>query len=130
MSMKMLTWLAFCCVCASAVAETTADITVRHAPYVVSTVSSKTEKDRTKCRYCGSAISFDRTYKWDVYNRKWVETTGDVPDTCRLCKSRDKDRQKLDRKEARLDREIEYYETKQRVDEKEKRLRRLRKTTR
>jgi len=111
-------------------AETTADLTIRHAPYVVSTVSTKSEKAWADCKYCGSRISYDRTYKWDVYNHKWVETTEVVPNCCRSCKSKDKAQAKLDREEAKLDRDIEYYETKQRIDEKEKQLQHLRKTTR
>jgi len=110
-------------------AETT-DLTVRHAPYVVSTNSSKTEKDWTKCRYCGSKISYERKYKWDVYNSKWIETTAEVPEACRLCKSKDRAQEKLDREEAKLDREIERLETKQRIESKERRLRQLRKQTR
>lgn len=113
-----------------AVAETTADITVRRAPYVVSSVSSKKEKAWATCKYCGSKISYERTYDWDVYNHKWVEKTSEVPETCRLCKSKDKAQAKLDRAEAKLDRDIEYLETKQRIDDKERKLRRLRKQTR
>jgi len=116
--------------CLTALADTTADITVRRAPYVVSTVSSKSEKEWTTCKYCGTKISYERTYKWDVYNHKWIETTESVPEVCRSCKPKDKAKQKLDREEARLDREIEYYETKQRIEDKEKKLRRLRKATR
>lgn len=112
-----------------AVAETT-DLTIRHAPYVVSTVSSKSEKAWAECKYCGKKVSYERTYKWDVYNHKWVETTAEVPETCRSCKSKDKGQSKLDREEAKLDRDIEYLETKQRIDAKEQKLRRLRKQTR
>jgi len=110
-------------------AETT-DLTVRRAPYVVSTVSSKSEKAWTECKYCGSKVGYERTYKWDVYNHKWIETTGEAPETCRSCKSKDKDQAKLDRKEAELDRDIEYLKTKQRIDAKEKKLQRLRKQAR
>jgi len=107
-----------------------ADITVRRAPYVVSTVSSKSESAWATCKYCGSKISYERTYKWDVYDHKWVETTEAVPEVCRKCKPKETQQAKLDREEARLDREIKILETKQRIDEKERQLRRLRKVTR
>jgi len=113
-----------------AFAETTADLTVRHAPYVVSTVSTKSKKAWAECKYCGKKVGYERTYKWDVYNHKWIETTEEVPETCRSCKGKDKAQAKLGREEAKLDRDIEYLETKQRIDEKEKKLQRLRKTTR
>jgi len=106
----------------SAVAETT-DLTIRYAPYVVPSVSSKSEKAWAECKYCGKKVSYERTYKWDVYNHKWVETTEEVPEACRSCKSKDK-------AQAKLDRDIEYYETKQRINDKESKLRRLRKQTR
>jgi len=112
-----------------AVADTT-DLTIRHAPYVVSTVSSKSENAWAECRYCGRKIRYERTYRWDVYNKEWVETTKEVPDVCRSCKTRDRAQQKLDREEAKLDRDIEYLETKQRIEDKEAKLRRLRKQTR
>jgi len=110
-------------------AEST-DLTIRHAPYVVSTVSSKSENAWAECRYCGGKVRYERTYRWDVYNKEWVETTKSVPDTCRSCKSKDAAQRKLDREEAKLDRDIEYLETKQRIEAKEAKLRRLRKQTR
>jgi len=113
----------------AAVAETT-DLTIREAPYVVSTVSSKSEKAWAECRYCGKKIRYERTYKWDVYGKEWVETTKEVPDTCRSCQSKDKAQQKLDREEAALYRNIEYLKTKQRIEMKEAEYRRLRKLTR
>lgn len=128
MHTRNLVW-AMCFACSAAFADS-ADLTIRRAPYVVSTVSSKTEKDWATCKYCGSKTSYERTYKWDVYNHKWVETTENVPEVCRSCKPKEKAQQKLDREEAKLDREIEYYETKQRIDQKEKKLLRLRKATR
>jgi len=126
---KNLTCAAMVVLSLSAVAETT-DLTIRYAPYVVSTVSSKSEKAWAECKYCGKKVSYERTYKWDVYNKEWVETTKEVPETCRSCKSKDKAQQKLDRKENSLDRDIEYYETKKRIEDKESQLRRLRKQTR
>jgi len=114
---------------AATMAETT-DLTIRTAPYVVSTVSSKSEKAWAQCKYCGKKVGYERTYKWDVYNKEWVETTKEVPEVCRSCKSKDKAQEKLDREEAKLDREIECLETKQRIDAKEAKLRRLRKQTR
>lgn len=106
------------------------DFTIRRAPYVVTTNSSKSEKDWAKCRYCGSKISYERKYKWDVYNREWVETTSEVPEVCRSCKSKERAQEKLDREEAKLDRDIRQLETKQRISAKERKLRQLRKQTR
>lgn len=129
MKLRILIRLFFPCAILCVRAETT-DLTIRRAPYVVSTVSSKSEKAWATCKYCGKKVSYERTYKWDVYNHKWIETTAEVPEVCRSCKGKDKAQSKLDREEAKLDREIEYYETKQRIDAKEKKLRQLRKTTR
>ena len=106
------------------------DVTVRHAPYVISSVSSKSEHGWAECKYCGSKISYTRTYRWDVYNHVWIETTQEVPTTCRKCKGLDKDKKKLDREEAALDRKIEYEQTKRRIDRKKNTLKRLRQQNR
>jgi len=106
------------------------DLTIRYAPYVVSSVSSKSEHAWVSCRYCGKKVGYERTYRWDVYDKVWCETTKEVPDVCRACKSKDKTRERLDREESKLDREIACLETKARVDEKRERLRQLRAQTR
>jgi len=107
-----------------------ADLTIRYAPHVVSTVSSKSEKAWAKCRYCGKKVGYERTFRWDVYNKEWIETTKEVPESCRSCSSKDAAQEKLDREEAKLDRDIKYVKTKQRISQKEATLQRLRKETR
>lgn len=111
-------------------AQQNVGITVRHAPYVVSSVSSKTEIGHAPCKYCGTWIRYDRTYKWDVYNHVWNETTRNVPDTCRKCATGDRSQEKLNRRERELDRKIEYLEAKKRIESKERQVQRLRKMSR
>ena len=118
--------LAFCLV---AKGENTT-VTVRRQPYVVSEVSSKSEIDHAPCKYCGSSIRYERTYRRDPYTHEWKETTEKVPDTCRKCQSKEKAQEKLDREERQLDQKIDYLKTKQRIDSKKKRLSRLRQSTR
>lgn len=111
---------------------TRSDVTIRHAPHVVSTVSSKTEKGRATCMYCSSTMWYDRKFKWDVYSHEWVETTksSSIPQVCRACRQKEKDQERLDKEELELDRKIDYYETKSRISKKRSRLRQLRKETR
>lgn len=108
------------------------DVTVRRAPYVISSVSTKSEKAWAPCKFCGSKTSYERTYKWDVYNHVWCETTSasSVPDVCRKCRVRVRDQEKLDRRERELDSKIEYQETKSRIRQKQERLRQLRQESR
>jgi len=98
-------------------------IRVVREPRLVPTVSSKTEKAWANCRWCGGKISYERTYRWDAYERQWNETTKNVPDTCRKCRSRDREIERLQREEANLDRKLELKETKKRVAEKREQLR-------
>jgi len=114
--------LAFLAVPAFAFGQSSVLRVVRE-PRQVSSVSSKTEKGWTSCKWCASKISYDRTYKWDPYDKEWIETTKTVPDTCRKCKSKDKELEKLRREEANLDRNLELKKTKKRVAEKREQLR-------
>lgn len=98
-------------------------VRVVREPWRVSTVSSKTEHGWTTCRWCAKKISYDRTYKWDPYDREWIETTREVPDSCRKCKSRDKEMERLRREEDNIDRKLELKETRKRVAEKREKLR-------
>lgn len=108
------------------------DVTVRHAPYVVSTVSSKSEKAWAACTYCGSKTSYDRTYRWDPYNHKWIENTDPdkVPNVCRKCRAKVRDQEKLDMRERDLDRKIRYESTKARIRQKSDYLKDLRNANR
>jgi len=92
-------------------------------PRAVSSVSSKTEKAWTPCTQCSSRISYERTYRWDPYGRKWIETTSSVPTLCRKCQAAAKSRERLAHEEAVLDRKLEYKAAKQRVAEKRALLR-------
>jgi len=51
----------------------------------VSSCSSKTERAYTECCRCGCKIKYYRTFKWDPYERKWIETTEYVPELCKKC---------------------------------------------
>jgi len=110
----------------------TVDVTVRRAPYTVGGASTKSEKAWCPCRYCGSKTGYDRTYKWDYDRHVWIETTksGSVPDVCRNCRQRVKDQEKLDRKERKLDQQIEYQRTRIRIKDKKQELESLRKEAR
>jgi len=108
------------------------DVTVRHAPYVVSSVSSKSEKAWAACTYCGSKTSYDRTYRWDPYNHKWIENTDPdkIPNVCRKCRPKLRDQEKLDQRERELDRKIKYESSKARIKQKSDYLRDLRNANR
>ena len=96
---------------------------VVHEPRLVTTCSSKSEKDWAPCTWCGSKTSYERTYKWDVYNREWIETTKSVPELCRKCQSKQKSRDRLAREEASLDRKLEEKAARVRVAQKRQLLR-------
>ena len=115
-----------------ALAERNVNLTVRHAPYDVPNVSSKSEIAHKPCQYCGSSVSYERKYRWNTVRHEWVETTKaeNVPTTCRKCSQKAKDQAKLDRKENELDRKIEYEKTKSRIPSKERKLQRLRNANR
>ena len=104
------------------------NVTIRHAPYDVPNVSSKSEIAHKPCDFCGSSISYNRKYRWDPVRHEWIEETkpGDVPSACRKCKQKEKDKEKLDQRENDLDRRIEYEKTKSRISSKERKLKRLR----
>lgn len=108
------------------------NVTVRRAPYVVPSVSTRSERGSAPCKYCNSSIRYDRKYKWDVDAHEWVETTdpASIPEVCRTCRQKEKDQEKLNKEERRLDRDIEYQQTKGRIDKKRSTLRRLRKANR
>ena len=108
------------------------NVTIRHAPYDVPNVSSKSEIAHKPCQYCGSQVSYERKYRWNTVLHEWIETTKpeDVPSACRKCKQKEKDKEKLDRRENELDRRIEYEKTKSRISSKEKKLERLRNANR
>lgn len=104
-------------------------IRVVHEPRLVPMVSSKSEWAWAKCGWCGANIHYTRTYRWDVYGKKWDETTKDVPELCRKCEKERAGQKKLEKEEARLDRKIEKLDTQRRIKEKqqiyrEKRLQR------
>jgi len=115
-----------------AVMADTVDLTVRRAPYNVGSASSKSEKAWCPCRFCGSKTSYERKYKWDYDNHVWIETTKseDVPDVCRKCRQLVKDQEKLDRKERKLDQQIETQRTRLRIKDKKQELQSLRKEAR
>ena len=108
------------------------NVTIRRAPYDVPNVSSKSEIAHKPCQYCGSQVSYERKYRWNTVLHEWIETTKpeDVPSACRKCKQKEKDKEKLDRRENELDRRIEYEKTKSRISSKEKKLERLRNANR
>jgi len=92
-------------------------------PRLVPSVSSKTEGAWSSCRWCGGKVRYSRTYRWDPYGREWIETTKDVPTTCRKCKSKDKSVERVCREEAVLDRKLALKGEKARVAEKRQQLR-------
>jgi len=96
---------------------------VVHEPQQVPTCSSKTETSISACQWCGSRMICERTYKWDVYEREWIETTKPSAELCRKCKAEQKEREKLARKEAELDRKLDTKATKDRIAEKRQLLR-------
>ena len=108
------------------------NLTIRHAPYDVPNVSSKSEIAHKPCDYCGSSVSYERKYRWDTIRHEWIETTRaeNVPSACRKCRQKEKDKAKLDQRENELDRRIEYEKTKSRISAKEKKLKRLRNANR
>lgn len=108
------------------------NVTIRHAPYDVPNVSSKSEIAHKPCDFCGSSVSYERKYRWDTVRHEWIETTKaeDVPSACRKCKQKEKDNAKLDQRENELDRRIDYEKTKSRITSKEKKLKRLRNANR
>ena len=108
------------------------NVTIRHAPYDVPNVSSKSERATVRCQYCGSKVKYDRKYRWDAVKHEWILTTKpeDVPSACRKCQQKESEKEKLDRRENELDRKIEVEKTKSRVSSKEKKLKRLRNANR
>ena len=108
------------------------NVTIRRAPYVVPTVSTRSERGSTPCKYCNSTIRYDRKFKWDVDRHEWVETTdpATIPEVCKTCRQKEKDQEKLNKEERRLDRDIEYQQTKGRIEKKRTTLKRLRKANR
>ena len=108
------------------------NVTIRHAPYDVPNVSSKSEIAHKPCDFCGSSVSYERKYRWDTVRHEWIETTKaeNVPSACRKCKQKEKDKAKFDQRENELDRRIEYEKTKSRISSKEKKLKRLRNANR
>lgn len=116
----------------SAMAAEDVNVTIRHAPYDVPNVSSKSEIAHKPCQYCGSSVSYERKYRWDTVRHEWIETTKpeNVPSACRKCKQKEKDKVKLDQRENELDRRIEFEKTKSRISSKERKLERLRNANR
>ena len=108
------------------------NVTIRHAPYDVVSVRHKTERGDAPCKYCSSTIRYDRTFKWDSDKHEWVETTdkSKIPDVCRNCQRAEKEQEKLNKQERRLDRDIERQETKGRIEKKKGILGRLRRSNR
>ena len=98
-------------------------IRVVHEPQLISTCSSKSENAWVPCAWCGCRTSYERTYRWDVYRREWVETTDGMPKLCRKCRHKQKDHEKLAREEAALDRKIAEKGTKARIAQKRQLLR-------
>ena len=115
-----------------AMAAEDVNVTIRHAPYDVPNVSSKSEIAHKSCQYCGSSVSYERKYRWDTVRHEWIETTKpeNVPSACRKCKQKEKDKVKLDQRENELDRRIEFEKTKLRISSKERKLERLRNANR
>ena len=116
----------------AAMAAEDVNVTIRHAPYDVPNVSSKSEIAHKPCQYCGSSVSYERKYRWDTVRHEWIETPKpeNVPSACRKCKQKEKDKVKLDQRENELDRRIEFEKTKSRISSKEKKLERLRNANR
>ena len=108
------------------------NVTIRRAPYDVPSVSTRSDRGSVPCKYCDATIRYDRKSKWDVANHEWVEVTdpAKVPQVCKKCRQKEKDQERLDKEERRLDRDIEYQQTRGRIDQKRTTLRRLRKATR
>lgn len=113
-------------------AQQNVNVTIRHAPYDVPNVSSKTERATVLCKYCGSKVKYDRKYRWDAVKHEWIETTdaSTVPTSCRKCRREEKDSEKLEREENELDRRIEVEKTKSRISSKKNKLQRLRNANR
>ena len=108
------------------------NVTIRRAPYDVPSVSTRSDRGSTSCKYCNTTIRYDRKYKWDVANHNWVETTdpASIPQVCKKCREAEKAQKGLDKQERRLDRDIKYQQTKGRVEKKSEKLKRLRQTNR
>ena len=108
------------------------NVTIRHAPYDVPNVSSKSEIAHKPCDFCGSSVSYERKYRWDAVRHEWIETTKseNVPSSCRKCKKKMQEQEKLDQRERDLDRRIEQEKKKSRISAKEKKLERLRNANR
>lgn len=112
--------------------DSAVNVTIRRAPYVVPSVSTRSDRGSTPCKYCNATMRYDRKYKWDVDKHEWVETTdpATIPEVCKTCLQKEKYKEKLDKEERRLDRDIEYQQTKGRIDKKRSTLKRLRKANR
>lgn len=130
--MKKLAVLAILSASAGILPAQQQEVVVRHAPYVVSSVSSKTDRGQTTCSTCSTKIRYDRTYRWDVYNHVWIETTDKdkIPKFCKKCGRLEKEQEMLNREEQALDNKIEYENTKSRINVKKRKLARLRRANR
>lgn len=130
--MKRISALIAFAVAVAAQAQEAVNVTIRHAPYDVPNVSSKTERATVLCQYCGSKVKYDRKYRWDTVKHEWYETTKaeNVPSACSKCRRKEKDKEKLDQKENELDRKIEIEKKKSRISSKERKLQRLRNANR
>ncbi len=128
--------VAFVCVLVSVVSfargNDSVSVTMRHAPYDVVSVRHKTERGDAPCKYCSSTIRYDRKFEWNSDTHEWVETTdkSKIPDVCRNCQQAEKAQEKLNKRERCLDRDINYQETKGRIEKKKGILNRLRRSNR
>lgn len=78
-------------------------------------VSSKTEGAWSSCRYCQSKVRYDRTWRRDMTNGAWIETTPSVPDVCRSCKQKERELDRYAAEEARLDLKLAKKDAKARI---------------
>lgn len=131
MALAFVSALTIALVAAQSDAESV-DVTIRRAPYVISSVSTKSEHAWAKCKYCGSKISYERTYRWNVYQHVWEETTkfDSIPTVCRKCQSLPREQAKLDQKERKLDAKIDIQRSRLRIKSKERELQELRQNAR
>lgn len=85
-------------------------------------VSSKSEGAWSNCRYCQSKVHYTRTWRRNMSDGSWIETTGSVPVHCRDCAKKVKELDKYAAEEARLDLKLAKEDAKLRIREKRRLL--------
>lgn len=85
-------------------------------------VSSKTERAWSTCRMCQAKVRYTRTWRRNMSDGSWIETTSSVPVHCRDCEHKVRELDKYAAEEARLDLKLAKKDAKERIRAKRRLL--------